>query len=495
MELIKSIKVIESIKVKVCFLICGLPRSIDLIMLNVESLFDETKYDIHYYICSAKSAVDGTSLESVKTNSRVQNIVSVPDELDSSFRNSINYFKKVSFITRMVPPIYDIYLVIRSDFIFENIDFFQYNNFEPRTIYFSLENKSCYTKNVENRVNEQIIISKDYTIIQKFGQLYDFSLENNNYADIIMYHFLKYLKSTHPEIVYREIVIQYKIILSKCNIIAISGDSGSGKTTLMKYLQCIYGNNAIQFETDRYHKWERGNENYKKYTHLNPFSNHLELMSSDVYNLKIGNDIFQVDYDHDTGKFTAKQKIEAKDNIILCGLHTLYSNKINQILDLKIFMDTQRELITSWKIKRDTSKRGYSEEQIKKQIQDREKDYYEFIDHQKQNADIIVRFYTKYILRKEEPDGCQLIIQSPDIFNKISPILAKYNYSTTILESKAIIELSNNYRQLVKKGNELDSIIKRIHGNIQKEGEVEGEETRMHNYYCEILAIINSILT
>jgi uridine kinase len=313
--------------------------------------------------------------------------------------------------------------------------------------------------------------------------VYDFSLAHNNYADIILYHFIEEL--AYGGFLHKIIEIDYKLILSKCNIIAISGDSGSGKTTLMKYLQQIYGNNAIQFETDRYHKWERGNENYKTYTHLNPFSNHLEVMNSDVYNLKIGNDIFQVDYDHDTGKFTGKQQIVSKDNVILCGLHTLYSNKINQILDLKIFMDTDRQLIKSWKIKRDILKRGYSKEQITKQIQDRENDYYEFIDHQKKNADIIVRFYrVKDSLCKLVK--CQLIIQNDYFFKKISSILIKYNYSTTVLGSAVSVELSNNYKQIILSESYNSQEIK--YSTVSDFP--EGDQLRMHNYYCEILAII-----
>ena len=84
----------------------------------------------------------------------------------------------------------------------------------------------------------------------------------------------------------------------------------------------------------------------------NPEANNLEKMSKDVYNLKIGSEIYSVDYDHDTGKFTQEEKIVSKNNVILCGLHTLYSKKTNDIIDLKIFIDTDRELIKKWKIKR-----------------------------------------------------------------------------------------------------------------------------------------------
>jgi phosphoribulokinase len=47
----------------------------------------------------------------------------------------------------------------------------------------------------------------------------------------------------------------------------------------------------------------------------------------------------------------------------------------------------------SWKIKRDTGKRGYTPEQVKEQLQNREPDSEAFIRPQRQWADAIVTFY------------------------------------------------------------------------------------------------------
>ena len=38
---------------KICFLICGLPRAIDMIITNIETIFDKNKYSTHFYICSS----------------------------------------------------------------------------------------------------------------------------------------------------------------------------------------------------------------------------------------------------------------------------------------------------------------------------------------------------------------------------------------------------------------------------------------------------------
>ena len=116
-------------------------------------------------------------------------------------------------------------------------------------------------------------------------------------------------------------------------------------------------------------------------------------MNEDVFNLKIGKDIFQVDYDHHTGKFTEKQLINPSDNLIVCGLHSLYGNN-DSVYDLKIYMDTDENLKKKWKINRDVKERGYSVEKVLDSIKKREKDFNEFILPQKENADVIVRFFT-----------------------------------------------------------------------------------------------------
>jgi uridine kinase len=193
------------------------------------------------------------------------------------------------------------------------------------------------------------------------------------------------------KIKYKKIDLDYSFVLSKCNVFAIAGDSGSGKTTLSNLLM-NYFSNSFTLECDRYHKWERGDENWKKFTHLNPEANFLSKMSEDIFDLKIGKSIFQVDYDHKNGKFTQPQKIKKSDNIIVCGLHSLY-NEDNSIYNLKIFMDTDSKLKFSWKLKRDQQKRGYTKEQVLSQIESRKEDFEKYILPQKNLSDLIINFH------------------------------------------------------------------------------------------------------
>ena len=204
--------------------------------------------------------------------------------------------------------------------------------------------------------------------------------------ETILYH---HLNDNH--ILYCLDDIKYNIILSQCNVFAITGDSGSGKSTLGSMLK-QYFSNSFLLECDRYHKWERNDINWKDYTHLNPNANYISKMNEDIFNLKIKNDVYQVDYDHSTGTFKEPELLDQSDNVIVCGLHSLYSTD-DRIYDLSIYMDTDERLKTKWKIERDIKKRGYTPEKILEQINRRKSDYITYIEPQKEKADIIVNFF------------------------------------------------------------------------------------------------------
>ena len=222
-----------------------------------------------------------------------------------------------------------------------------------------------------------------FSIYEKLESL---SKEHGYISETLLYH---YLESNN--IPYKLMDIDYNVILSMCNVFAIAGDSGSGKTTLANILK-QYFSNSIMLECDRYHKWERGDENWKKLTHLNPEANYITKMNDDIFDLKIGKDIYQVDYNHKNGKFTEKEHIESSDNIIVCGLHSLYVEN-ETVYNLKIFIDTDKELKNKWKIQRDVVERGYDVNKVLKQIEDRESDYLSYVYPQREKSDLVINFF------------------------------------------------------------------------------------------------------
>lgn len=172
------------------------------------------------------------------------------------------------------------------------------------------------------------------------------------------------------------------------NIIAICGDSGVGKTTLANKLAKNMPNTFV-LECDRYHKWERDDDNWKNFTHLNPEANHIDKMFYDILTLKYGKSIEQVDYDHSNGKFTEPKLIVPTQNLIVCGLHAAYyPNLYNKI----IYIDIDYEIKKRWKIKRDVEERGYSIEEVEKSIEKRIQDYIKYVLPQKEVADYVIGY-------------------------------------------------------------------------------------------------------
>ena len=278
--------------------------------------------------------------------------------------------------------------------------------------------------------------------------------------ETLLYYYLNSNK-----INYTLVDIDYYIILSLCNTFAVTGDSGSGKTTISNILKELF-NNSFVLECDRYHKWERNDDKWKNITHLNPDANYITKMSNDVFDLKIGNKIYQVDYDHEYGIFTNKQLIEPKENIIVCGLHSLYLS--NNVINLKIYMDTDDNLRIPWKIKRDTQKRGYSIEKILTQIKSREDDFKKYIFPQKEKADIIINFYTD----KEFDISHYNMDDNLNIYLRIG-VSDVYNINDIIIELKDISQIKNEnkfiyfYFNMLSDFNEYKNIIKTLLFNIK----------------------------
>jgi len=449
----------------ICVCICGLNRSIHLTISNFNKLL--SKYKVEYILVLSKSK-DKEYINDINKdieNTQIIKKLILKDYDYNNFRNSENYSNKIKHSLKLIENKYDYYLLCRSDLIIGSINL---NIINKDKIYFCNNHLNPYTMN-ENRINDNIIITKNYNELIKLKELHDFNLINKNYLDINLYKYL------NEKIIHYELIpIDYKLVLSECNIIAISGDSGSGKTTLSKILNLLFEKETCILETDRYHKWERGNENYKTYSHLNPYANYLERMSEDVFQYKIGQDLYQVDYDHSSGKFTQKQKIENTKNLVVCGLHTLYQENMNELLNLKIFLDTDRELIKKWKIERDINERGYNLEKVLKQIETREKDYNNFILQQKENADIVIQFYELH-----EKLECNFIIQNDIIKNKMIEKIMIYKYEINIdINKNIVIKLKNNIETIE------ENII-----NIIKNNNLLFK----NNYFKEIFRLLNLI--
>jgi uridine kinase len=178
-------------------------------------------------------------------------------------------------------------------------------------------------------------------------------------------------------------------------LIGISGDSATGKTSIMADLQGIIGKSMIKLEGDGDHRWERGDENWSKYTHLDPKANYLHRQSEDLVALKYGKRVSRLEYCHSDGKFQRLPEIGRSDFVVISGLHTLYLPQMRKLLDLKIFLSPEEELRRYWKVARDQVERGYEKRDVLKQIESRLVDSQKYICPQKKYADLIIEYFSQ----------------------------------------------------------------------------------------------------
>jgi len=175
--------------------------------------------------------------------------------------------------------------------------------------------------------------------------------------------------------------------------LGIAGDSGVGKSTLASSFENIVGvNNFLRVDGDDVHRWERGHENWKVFTHLNPKSNDVHLDLHQAMSLLKGENIERKSYDHSTGKFTSPLLKEAKRYIVFQGLMPFVLENMRNLFHFKIFMEADESLRIDWKLQRDHNERKYTKEEVERQIERRKPDAEQFIHPQKDFADIVIKY-------------------------------------------------------------------------------------------------------
>lgn len=293
-------------------------------------------------------------------------------------QNIYKQWYKLQRLWECVPKVYDLYVRIRPDVCIDS---------NLSDVLQTITRLTIPTGNDRDGINDQIAIGPLDEMNHYCNMVNTLPLYSDTTSE---YALLRHLEGIQVD----RVALSYKLILSTAKVIAIAGDSGSGKSRLSSLLRPLFlFDKVLEYETDRYHKWERGHERWNSVTHLHPDANYLEKLEDDTFRLKIGDTILAVDYDHSTGKFTPPQQIESKENILLCGLHTLYSKQLRSLSDLKIYVDTSDELKTEWKIRRDTTERGQSVETVHAKILSRKSDYESHIQPQRKYADLVIRFH------------------------------------------------------------------------------------------------------
>jgi phosphoribulokinase len=177
-------------------------------------------------------------------------------------------------------------------------------------------------------------------------------------------------------------------------ILGIVGDSAAGKTTLTRGIAQILGKEDVTIIcTDDYHRYDRKQRAEMGISALHPDCNYLDIIQQHLSLLRTGQPILKPIYNHSTGEFDPPEYVKPSKFVIVEGLLGYSTRGMRDSYDVKAYLAPPESLRATWKIKRDTRKRGYTEEQVQEQLRQREPDSEAYIRPQRQWADVVVSFY------------------------------------------------------------------------------------------------------
>ena len=177
-------------------------------------------------------------------------------------------------------------------------------------------------------------------------------------------------------------------------VIGIAGGTGSGKTTLMKNLIAEFKNDVTILSHDNYYK--RHDElTYEERCQLNydePAALETDLMAYHLDKLRHGEAIDCPVYDftqHNRSNETIR--IEPRKVIIVEGILIFENRQLRDLMDIRVFVDTDSDVRLCRRIKRDVNKRGRSLESVLQQYQETVKPMHEmYVEPSKKYAHVIV---------------------------------------------------------------------------------------------------------
>ena len=182
--------------------------------------------------------------------------------------------------------------------------------------------------------------------------------------------------------------------MDKILVIGIAGGTGSGKTTLMKRIVEQFGDVVTVLSHDNYYRRldhleleERRKVNYDE-----PQALETELMSRHLELLRQGQAIDCPVYDfaqHNRSNETTH--IVPRQVIIVEGILIFENEELRNLMDIRIFVDTDADIRLCRRIKRDVTKRGRSMESVLEQYQATVKPMHEkYVEPSKKYAHIVV---------------------------------------------------------------------------------------------------------
>ncbi len=177
-------------------------------------------------------------------------------------------------------------------------------------------------------------------------------------------------------------------------VIGIAGGTGSGKTTLMKNIIDTFGDVVTVLSHDNYYH-RRDDMPYEERCKLNydePAALETDLMAKQLDALRHGQAIDCPVYDFSAhNRSNETLRIEPRQVIIVEGILIFENETLRDLMDIRIFVDTDADVRLCRRIKRDVRDRGRTLESVIAQYQTTVKPMHEkYVEPSKRFAHVVV---------------------------------------------------------------------------------------------------------
>ena len=198
--------------------------------------------------------------------------------------------------------------------------------------------------------------------------------------------------------------------MEKILVIGIAGGSGSGKTTLLNNIIATFGPAITVLSHDNYYKRhdELTYEERCKVNYDEPAALETDLMVRQLEQLRRGEEILCPVYDFTVHNRSDETILVKPERVIIVEGILIFENKqLRDLMDIKIFVDTDADIRICRRIKRDVNKRGRSLESVITQYQETVKPMHEkYVEPSKKYADIVVPEGGKNLVALSMIQGC-----------------------------------------------------------------------------------------
>ncbi len=178
-------------------------------------------------------------------------------------------------------------------------------------------------------------------------------------------------------------------------VLGVAGGSGSGKTTVARSILDAVGQERIAFlEQDSYYRdieWQSEAELiHHNFDHPAALDN--DLLVSHVAALKAGHAIEVPIYDFVRHRRTPRtRRVEPRPVVLLEGILIFAEPALRDLLDFKVFVDTDADLRLIRRLRRDMSERGRTVQDVLRQYLETVRPMHlEFVEPSKRWADVII---------------------------------------------------------------------------------------------------------